>query len=62
MERLVEYRINAADCAAQATAASEPFKHFYQALELQWRCLAHLAERESKTVSDEEDVVMKTAA
>ena len=62
MERLVEYRINAAVCASQASAASEPFKHFYQALELQWRCLAQLSERESETVAREEDIVTKAAA
>ncbi len=30
-----------------AAAVSDPMKRFYQALELQWECLARLAEREA---------------
>jgi hypothetical protein len=30
-----------------AAAVLEPMKQFYQALELQWECLARLAEREA---------------
>jgi hypothetical protein len=58
MQRVSEYRLNAALCAAQASAVSEPFKAFYEALELQWRCLAAQAERES---IHEEAVVSKAA-
>jgi hypothetical protein len=30
-----------------AAAASDPIRQFYQALELQWECLARQAEREA---------------
>ena len=43
-----------------AAAVSEPMKQFYQALELQWECLARLAEREALN-SNEVDT-MKAAA
>jgi hypothetical protein len=39
--------MHAAACAARASAVSEPFKHFYEALEFQWLCLAQQAEREA---------------
>ena len=45
--RAKEYRTNAAVCAMHAAAVPEPMKQFYQALELQWECLARLAEREA---------------
>ena len=38
--RAAEYRMHAVVCAAQASAAPDPMKQFYQALELQWVCLA----------------------
>ena len=44
--RAKEYRINAAVCAMHAAAVPDPMKQFYQALELQWECLARQAERE----------------
>jgi len=47
MQRISEYKLNATLCAAQASAVPQPFKAFYEALELQWRCLANQAERES---------------
>ena len=47
--RAAEYRMHAVVCAAQATAAPDPMKQFYQALELQWVCLAQQAEREAVT-------------
>ena len=47
MQRISEYKLNASICAMQASAAPEPFKAFYQALELQWQCLAAQAKRES---------------
>jgi hypothetical protein len=53
MDRIAEYRINATVCAAQANAAAEPFRHFYEALELQWRCLANQAQRENETAARE---------
>jgi hypothetical protein len=46
MQRVSEYKLNAAICAAQASAVPEPFKAFYEALELQWRCVAAQTERE----------------
>jgi hypothetical protein len=46
MQRVSEYKLNATICAAQASAGPEPFKAFYEALELQWRCLAAQAERD----------------
>jgi hypothetical protein len=39
--------MHAVVCAAQASVVSEPFKHFYEALEFQWLCLARQAEREA---------------
>jgi hypothetical protein len=44
-----EYRTNAAVCALQAMAVPDPMKQFYQALQLQWECLARLEERETAT-------------
>jgi hypothetical protein len=62
MERLAQYRINAAVCAAQANATCEPFKAFYEALELQWQCLARLTEREAAIAAAQEAVTPKKAA
>jgi hypothetical protein len=45
--RAKEYQTNAAVCAMHAAAVSDPMKQFYQALELQWECLARLEEREA---------------
>ena len=45
--RAKEYRTNAALCAMHAAAVPDPMKPFYQALELQWECLARQAEREA---------------
>ena len=45
--RAKEYRTNAAVCAMHAAAVPDPMKQFYQALELQWDCLARLEEREA---------------
>jgi hypothetical protein len=45
--RAKEFRINAAVCTMHAAAVPDPMKPFYQALELQWECLARLAEREA---------------
>ena len=45
--RAKEYRANAAVCAMHAATVPEPMKQFYQALELQWECLARQAEREA---------------
>jgi hypothetical protein len=39
--------MHAVVCAAQASVVSEPFKHFYEALEFQWLCLARQAEHEA---------------
>ena len=47
LSRSSEYRMHAVVCAAQASVVSEPFKHFYEALEFQWLCLALQAEREA---------------
>jgi len=47
LSRSSEYRMHAAVCAAQASVVSDPFKHFYEALEFQWLCLAQQAEREA---------------
>ena len=52
--RAAEYRMHAVVCAAQATAAPDPMKQFYQALELQWVCLAQRAEREAVTSQQDE--------
>jgi hypothetical protein len=52
--RAAEYRMDAVVCAAQASAAPDPMKHFYQALELQWVCLAQQAEREAVTSQQDE--------
>ena len=41
--------MHAVVCAAQASAAPNPMKQFYRALELQWVCLAQQAEREAVT-------------
>jgi hypothetical protein len=46
--RAAEYRMHAVVCAAQAIAVPDPMKQFYQALELQWVCLAQQAEREAE--------------
>jgi hypothetical protein len=46
--RAAEYRMHAVVCAAQAIATPDPMKQFYQALELQWVCLAQRAEREAQ--------------
>jgi hypothetical protein len=62
MDRIAEYSINATVCAAQANAASEPFRRFYQALELQWQCLANQAKRENETAAREASVETKAAA
>jgi hypothetical protein len=62
MDRIAEYRINARVCAAQANAASEPFRNFYEALELQWRCLANQLEREKEMAAREAAVETKAAA
>jgi hypothetical protein len=45
--RAQEYRTHAALCAMHAAAMPDPMKQFYQALELQWECLARQAEREA---------------
>ena len=45
--RAKEYRTHAALCAMHAAAVPDPMKQFYQALELQWECLARQAEREA---------------
>ena len=45
--RAKEYRTHAAVCAMHAAAVPDPMKQFYQALELQWECLARQAEREA---------------
>jgi hypothetical protein len=45
--RAKEYQTNVAVCAMHADAVPDPMKRFYQALELQWECLARLAEREA---------------
>lgn len=50
--RAKEYRTNAAVCAMHAAAVSGPMKQFYRALELQWECLARLAEREALNGND----------
>jgi hypothetical protein len=52
--RAAEYRMHAVVCAAQAIAAPDPMKQFYQALELQWVCLAQRAEREAVTSQQDE--------
>jgi hypothetical protein len=52
--RAAEYRMHAVVCAAQATAAPDPMKQFYQALELQWVCLAQRAEREAVNSQQDE--------
>ena len=52
--RASEYRMHAVVCAAQATAAPDPMKQFYQAVELQWVCLAQRAEREAVTLQQDE--------
>jgi hypothetical protein len=49
--RAAEYRMHAVVCAAQAMAAPDPMKQFYQALELQWVCLAQQAEAEDQAVA-----------
>jgi hypothetical protein len=49
--RAAEYRMHAVVCAAQAIAAPDPMKQFYQALELQWVCLAQQAEAEDQAVA-----------
>jgi hypothetical protein len=49
--RAAEYRMHAVVCAAQAMAAPDPIKQFYQALELQWVCLAQQAEAEDQAVA-----------
>lgn len=46
--RASEYPANAALCAMHALAVPDPMKPFYLALELQWECLARLAEREAE--------------
>jgi hypothetical protein len=43
-----------------AAAVPDPMKQFYQALELQWECLARLAERE--VVNSNEVDATKVAA
>jgi hypothetical protein len=58
--RAKEYRINAAVCAMHAAAVPDPMKQFYQALELQWECLARQAEREA--LSSNEVDATKAAA
>ena len=45
--RAKEYRTHAALCAMHAAAVPDPMKQFYQALELQWECLARQAAREA---------------
>jgi hypothetical protein len=45
--RTKEYRTNAAICAMHAAAVPDPMKQFYQALQLQWECLARQAERQA---------------
>ena len=52
--RAAKYRVHAVVCAAQASAAPDPMKQFYQALELQWVCLAQRAEREAVTSQQDE--------
>jgi hypothetical protein len=52
--RAAEYRMHAVVCAAQASAAPNPMKQFYRALELQWVCLAQQAEREAVTSQQDE--------
>jgi hypothetical protein len=47
LSRAKEYRTNAALCAMHASAVPDPMKQFYQALQLQWECLARQAEREA---------------
>jgi hypothetical protein len=49
--RGAEYRMHAVVCAAQAMAAPDPMKQFYQALELQWVCLVQQAEAEDQAVA-----------
>jgi hypothetical protein len=49
--RGAEYRMHAVVCAAQAMAAPDSMKQFYQALELQWVCLAQQAEAEDLAVA-----------
>ena len=58
--RAKEYRTNAALCAMHAAAVPDPMKPFYQALELQWECLARQAEREA--VNGNEVAATKAAA
>jgi hypothetical protein len=58
--RADEYRKNAAKCALHAMAVPHPMKHFYEALQLQWECLARQAEHEAATPADE--VVARKAA
>ena len=43
-----------------AAAVPDPMKQFYEALELQWKCLAQLAERED--LNSNEFDAMKAAA
>jgi hypothetical protein len=59
--KAAEYRTHAVVCAAQASAAPDPMKQFYQALELQWVCLARRAEREAVTSQDEITAASQTS-
>ena len=43
--------MHAVMCAAQAMVAPDSMKQFYQALELQWVCLAQQAEAEDQAVA-----------
>ncbi|MBV8745435.1 MAG: hypothetical protein JO134_10390 [Xanthobacteraceae bacterium] len=58
--RAEEYRANAALCALHAAAVPDPMKQFYQALQLQWECLARQTEREADNADNV--IATKTAA
>jgi hypothetical protein len=53
--RAQEYRANAQLCALQAMAVPDRMKQFYQALQLQWECLANQAERPTATSQEASD-------